>query len=402
MKKIIILVFLVLLFIFSGCKLKDKAKREYERLKHQYEEYTGGKDTRGERPFTVIFQKDENAKTSIISSNCNYNNLPQYIYYMIPSTATSQYFNDTKYLLSYPGSAQPLKPFWDMRYVNDVTAYVKGGVHNEYANHAIRTGLDARNGTGNIEIGTHASQTDSGAGVTQSKCVNGLLAAGTTISLWDAPEQAITYAGPQSTFIYRLGSTSGTSPWKKGATGNLMMQAYFDTPIYNNFSENIGGGVYFGFFMRNKRTGKFLNYVIGIYAVGEAWQKEKAGIRYDPTTHTVHIATVIKDDSWWCTKSPKSREIQEVYNTPDKTSQDDGKWNNFFRVNVSYQNLLAVLRELKQNPPPEAVGVDFGTTPEDWELSSLMIQYELEETGGKAIFSGSFRGFEAYTSQLPL
>jgi len=401
MKKNNILIILTSLFLLSGCELFDKAKNEYEQFKHKYEEFIDGNNSRGPRPFTPHFQSEAGI-TPIISSNCNYNNPVQSVYYMTPASASAAYLNDTKNLISYPGNGTSLKPFWDIRYVNDVTKYINGGTHTEYANHSIRTGLDARSGISNIEIGTYASQTDAGAGVAQSKCVNGLLTEGATISLWDAPEQTITYAGPQSTFIYRLGSTSRTSPWKANGTGNLMIQAYFDTPTYNNFAENIGGGVYFGFYMRNKNTGKFLSYIIGIYAIGEAWQEEKAGIRFDPTTNIVHVATVIKDDSWWCTKSSKSKEIEEVFNIPKNTTKDDGKWNNFYRVNISYRNLLEVLKELKRNPPAEAAGIDFGLAPENWELTSLMVQFELEELGGKAILSGSFRGFEAYTSNNPV
>lgn len=399
MKRFLSLSFITLtLFSLSSCDLVDKAKKEYERIKHDYEEFVG-KDNRGERPFTIVFQEDENAKTAIITSNCSYNNNVNHLYFETPSAAHAGYFTQTRNLVSYPGSGQALKPFWDIRYVNGVSQYISGGSHTEYANHAVYTGLDARSGNRNIAVGTYASQTDASASVVQSKCTNSIVTAGTTISLWDAPEQFIQYAGPQSTFAYRLGHTSVTSPWKANGTGNLMMQAYFDTPIYNNFNQNIGGGVYFGFFMKNKHTGKLLNYVIGVYAAGEAWQKEKAGIKFDPTTNIVHVATVIKESSWWCTKSPKSKEIQEVFNIPNKTTQDDGKWNNFYRVNVSYQNLLAVLKELKQNPPAQASGIDFGLHPEEWELTSIMIQYELEEQGGKAIFSGSFRGFEAYISK---
>jgi hypothetical protein len=31
-----------------------------------------------------------------------------------------------------------------------------------------------------------------------------------------------------------------------------------------------------------------------------------------------------------------------------------------------------------------------------------MLQYELEENGGKATMAGSFRGFEAYITKLPI
>lgn len=399
MKKLI-LSLITLSLLFSGCELLDKAKKEYERVKHQYEEYVGANE-RGPRPFEVIFQDNENDKQALITANCQYNEPVKLTYYQTPTDAHANYFRDTKNYISYPGSGKTLKPYWDVRYVNHVSTYINGGNHPEYANHGLLTGLDARSGNRNIEAGTYAAQTDIGGGVAQSECVNGVLAAGTTISLWDAPEQFLTYAGAQSTFIYRFGKTNRTTPWKGGGIGNLMIQANFSTPIYNNFGKNIGGGVYFGMFMYNKRINKYLNYVIGVYAVGEAWGREKAGIRFDPTTNVVHVATIIRDSSWWSTKSHKSKPIQEIYSTPNKKASDN-QWNDFYRVNISYQNLLAVLQELKQNPPSQVAGTDFGLSPEDWEVQSLMIQYELEETGGKAIFSGSFRNFEAYISKLPL
>ena len=181
-----------------------------------------------------------------------------------------------------------------------------------------------------------------------------------------------------------------------------MIQAHFNTPLYISHTNNIGGGVSFNLFLNNKRNGKHLNYVIGIFAAGDAWIREKAGIRYDPTTNVVHVATVIKESSWWSTISPASRTIKQIYNSSDKDTRKTKEWNNFYRVNVSYQNLLAVLQELKDNPPADIAGENFGLNPEDWELSSAMIQYELDEIGGKAILSGSFRGFEVYVSQLPL
>ena len=83
-------------------------------------------------------------------------------------------------------------------------------------------------------------------------------------------------------------------------------------------------------------------------------------------------------------------------------TSDDGKWDDFYRTNISYQNLLAVLNELKTNPPAEVAGQDFGLSPQDWQVTLLAVQYELEEQGGKALLGGSFRGFEVYTSELPL
>jgi len=136
--------------------------------------------------------------------------------------------------------------------------------------------------------------------------------------------------------------------------------------------------------------------------MGEAWQKEKAGIRFDPTTSIIHVATVIQADSWWTTISPRSKAIQEVFDTPNKTTKDDNTWNSFYRTNISYQNLLAVLNALKNNPPEEIAGQDFGSSPEDWEVTLIAVQYEIEEQGGKALLAGSFSGLEAYISENPL
>ena len=60
-----------------------------------------------------------------------------------------------------------------------------------------------------------------------------------------------------------------------------------------------------------------------------------------------------------------------------------------------------VLNEIRKNPPAEVAGQNFGLNPEDWEVTLVAIQYELQEEGGKASVSGSFSGFGAYTSDLP-
>ena len=97
-----------------------------------------------------------------------------------------------------------------------------------------------------------------------------------------------------------------------------------------------------------------------------------------------------------------SKSIKEVHPIAHKKTPDDQQWGDFYRVNISYQNLLAVLNELNTNPPKGALGQKFGLKPQDWEVTSVMIQYELEETGGKATLSGSFKDFEVYVSENPL
>ena len=399
MKKYTLFLALITLFTLSSCKLVDDAKKEYEKIKNKYDELNDLR-TRGPRPFEPIFQGEGDAKTAIVNAQCANNQVPKYIHFNTQAEASQNIFGAIKNLYSYPNQGV-LKPFWDSRYINPVSQYITGISATHYPDHSILTGLDARSGVRNITVGTSASQVDASASVLQSKCVGGKITAGTTINLHDAPEQSVTYAGPQSTFAYHIHADNHISPWKSNQSGNLMMQASFDKPIYRNFSSNIGGSISFAIFLYNPKIKKHLSYIIGVYAAGVAWQKEKAGIRFDPTTNVIHVATVIKDTSWWSTKSPKSQPMKEILSRKTNTS-DDGKWDDFYRTNISYQNLLAVLNELKTNPPAAVAGQDFGLSPEDWQVTLLAVQYELEEQGGKALLGGSFRGFEVYSSNLPL
>lgn len=401
MKKILFFWLIVAIVILYGSYFSEfinNIKQEFERVKHPYKEF---RDKKVERPFPVVYQKDDKDIKTIISSQCSNNQAVQYVYYKTPDDAHNSFLLDTQSLISYPGRSK-LKPFWDVRYIDPVSKYIDGGTSNNYPNHGEYTGLDISSGINNIGIGTDASRGDASGSIVQSECINGTLAGGATINLFDAPLQSIYYAGPQSTFVYRLGQTQSLSPWKFNGTGNLMLQGYFDKPLYNNYEKNAGGGVYMGIFIRNKHHGTFLNFVIGIYAAGEAWIEEKSGIQFDPTTNVVYVATVVSDDSWWSTKSPWSKSIEKIYSITTKRTSDDQRWNAFYRVNISYQNLLAVLQELKENPPKGVKNKEFGLNPEDWDITSVMIQYELEETGGKATLSGSFRDFEVYLSEYPL
>ena len=412
MKKYISPLLLITLLTLGGCNLSDKVEREVDRigdqideeihrLKNKYEEYSTDGDTRGEKPFTVVYQNENAPKSPVISSQCTQNDIPQHIYFPTQVAAQQNIFSAIANLYSYPANGI-LKPFWDIRYTNPVTRYINGENATHFPNHATLTGLDARTGVRNVTTGTGMSQVDVSGSIVQSKCINNTLVGGMTANLFDAPEQSLTYGGIASTFVYQIHTDNHIKPWKSNGTGNLMTQASFDLPIYNNSEKNIGGSVAFNVFLYNSTINKHLNYVIGVYAYGVAWQKEKAGIRYDPTTNIIHVATVIKDESWWATKSPQSKGIQEVYNVPGKLTSDDGQWHDFYRVNIAHQNLLAVLNELKTNPPTEVAGQDFGLSPQDWEVTFIAVQYELEEQGGKASISGSFRGFEAYISNLPL
>ncbi len=389
------------LFTISGCALGDKigkkAEELYDGAQDKYAEYREGEENKP-KPFTVVFQNDPNNKQVLISSACSSNSAVKYVYYGTPADTVNA-MADTQHFVSYPGRE---KPFWDIRYIDPIHTIMNGGTYDHLPDHSKYTGLDTRRGVRNVAFGTDAAIVDASGSITQSKCVNGQLAGGVTINLLNAPKQYIHYGGPQSTFIYKIGNNTLSFPWKKDGTGNLVLQASFDRPLYFNYAENIGGSVSFGLYIKNKRSGTILNYVIGIYAAGESWIKEKRAIQFDPTTRFVHIGTVISDKSWWSTKSPSSRHITEVKASNNETTTDDGQWPEFFRVNIAYQNLKALLDELNTNPPPGAEGQDFGSDPSEWQVTAIMLQYELDEKGGEALFSGSFRGFEAYISQLPI
>ena len=376
----------------------DDIKDDIDEVKDKYHEYTSTIDDRGERPFTPVFQANPYDRTTLISANCSSNQEVKFISYTTAMEAYSRYFVDIQNLISNPQQGV-LKPFIDVRYFNPMSKYIDGGDYSFYPNHSEFTALDVRTGIDNMALGTDASRGDTSGGIVQSECVNGELAIGSTINLYDTPEQSIVYGGPQTTFIYQLASSSLTSPWSSNQKGNLAMEAYFNEPIYANYSTNTGGGVSYVLFLNNKKTGVKMNYVIAIYLIGDAWIAEKAGIKFDPTTNMAHIATIIDDSSWWSTKSQISPPAREIKSNIQKKTVDDGQWNDFYRVNISYQNLLAVLNELKTNPPVGAENTDFGVSPEDWEVTSIMVQYELEESGGKALLSGSFRGFNAYITE---
>jgi hypothetical protein len=369
---------------FSGCEFFDEM--------FQYDSY---KQKQSSVIDSIIFDVNENNKKALLASECKYNK-PSYIYYENSFDAHKNIFKDTKNLLSKPWSEKALKPHWDFRYVNRVSRY-----KNSDIDFSKLTGLDFKDSQ--LFIGTDASRVDNSASVAGVKCVNGKLAAGTTINLNDAPEQYLDYGGPHSTFIYRLApNLSVAKPWQKNRSGNLLIQADFTKPIYKNFGKNIGGGVNFGLILHNTKTNQNINYVIGLYSFGKGWMHEQADVKYDPTTKMAHISTAIDRNSIYSTMSPKSAEIIKVLSTPKKLRESANDWSSFYRVNITYDNMIAVLQELRNNPPADLAGEDFGLSPQDWEVSSVMIQFELEEEGGKALLSGSFRGFEVYTSKLPL
>jgi hypothetical protein len=394
------LLIIPLLFL-GGCSwedVEDTVKDAISDLKEKYEEYRGEGEQDKPKPFTVVYQANPNDRRVLISASCTANGTPAYVYYPTPADTASAP-SDTYTFISTP---QKQKPYWDIRYIRPVSAYARNSRATEYADHSIYTGLDARSGANNIEIGTETAKSNPIGSTIQAVCIDGQLAGGALINLNDAFNQPIYYGGPQATFTYKIGNTPLASPWKSDGTGNLALQASFNHPFYINYAQNEGGGVYFVLFLKNKRTGAILNYVIALYATGDAWIKEKRGIQFDPTTGFVHVATAVSDKSWWSTKSPASRDITPFVPAETSKRTDTFQWPEFFRVNIEYKNLQALLQELRQKPPAGATGVDFGTDPSEWSITAIMIQFEIEESGGAALLAGSFRGFEAYITKLPI
>ena len=335
----------------------------------------------------------------IISAYCKGSEKVQFLYYQTIPAAHSGYPNDTKNLVTTVGKTKG-KPYWDTRYVNQLHKITDGTSIGVLPNHAEFTGLDTRTGDQNIAYGTSASTMSSGGSVAQVKCIDDVLTGGTMVNLEDAPSQRLEYSGPQSTFAYKLASVPITSPWEANGTGNLMIQSRFDTPLYKNFGGNIGGGVNFGFFIKNKKTGIYLNYVVAVYTIGArgaaARMNEISTLMFDTTTKVVHVGSAIQEGTKYTTKSPYSKTTTLVKDGEIKATLDDGKWENFFRVNVSYENLMNVLKK------GQSEGKNFGLNPEDWELVSIMIQYELEEEGGKGSLSGSFQSFQVFATKNPI
>ncbi len=389
MKKQFLLSGLLALFL-SGCDFFEDVAMD-----------PAHEESYSEQSTNIVFEDENASKRAVVTASCQYNDNVEFRYFASPEEAHSKYWQETKELVSKPGSGKALKPFWDLRYVNSGELLVKDERRLEIANHALYTGLDAREGDKNIEAGVETADRYSDASVVQAKCVDGVLAAGTSLNLLDSDQQNIEYGGPNSTFIYRMAEDKIVAPWSKDKSGNLLIQGYFAKPYYSKYGDNMGGGVNIGLFLQNRKSGLEINYVIGLYTAGKAWTKEQPELKFDPTTHIVHVSTVVANGTKWVTKSPKSKSIEKVKSQSSIAREDLNKWSDFYRVNITYENLLNVLKELKTNPPQEVDGEDFGLDPSEWKLNSIYVQFELEEEGGDAILASSFKGFEVYTTKLP-
>jgi len=194
-------------------------------------------------------------------------------------------------------------------------------------------------------------------------CDNGLKFSATVdLSQWYT---AVDFGGPQSTIIYNLNKYD-KFPWRTG--DNLSMQVKMKTPYFKNLNGKTGGNIAFNFFIVNPKTNARLNYVISIYTLGVANQTEVKEVLYDTSTNTNFISTTIQKGNLYTT-------ISDLSSSTNIVTQEF----NFFRVNVTRENLTRII-----------------DNPEDYKVTFIGIQYEIEEELGEAIVSTPFYGFSAY------
>ena len=304
-------------------------------------------------------------------------------HYTTQAEATKYFLQDSMNEITIPRKV--FKPFFDIRYTNPIKVYSSVKFPPEYGEYTGLKNAWYKAGTNN------AMGDNTGCVVQMSKNKKQV---GLTTNLWDAPSQQLEYGGIASTFTYIV--QDNNSPWEKG---NLVLQARFNEPVYLKSKNNYGGGICFGLFLKNKKNGLLLNYVITLYGYGNGKPIEQKNLLFDTTTHVVHIQTSIVDGNLYCTKSPyslKSKYIKSTFETNKHNNFDD-----FYRVNVSYDNLKNVLKELKRKPPNEVQNLDFGNNPKDWVVTLVVVQQEIEESGGKGRVSSSFSDFGVYLSETP-
>jgi len=325
------------------------------------------------------------ADQTIVSPYCWNNQDIEYLYYKTPAD-TKRHYNDlySRGLFTDPYS-NTFKPMWDLRYVNPSSSLF------DASNHASYTGLDTRNGYRASAFGTNISQWYNAGSIVQTKCVNGLLAGGAMVNLWDAVDQSIEKekGGPQATLKYHL--SGNIRPWNNGK--NLRIQANFDRPIYTKSSENRGGNINFVATVQNiNDPQKQFYYVMPIWGYNQGYTRSDSTSNDGNLPFVVAPFVSINDDGTrYAIASQYSNQTFEVIasNNVNPTS-DDGRWPHFFRANIPYKSFEKALNDL-----------GFDSRPEDWRITLLGIQFEIEEAGGKGSIAGSFIGYSATITDRP-
>lgn len=327
-----------------------------------------------------IVSNNSIAIENIISGRCTDNENVVYVYNRTPSDVNSNFFSQTVNLKT---SLNIQKPYWDIRYINPAQKYINGGTYN-FPNHGIYTGLNVNTGNNNIGFGTNASRYDASGSIIQSECVNGYIAGGAMLNLFDAPLQHIEFGGIAATFAYEFTVNARPSPWTQHA-GNLMIQGLFDNPWYLNIGNNPGAEVNIGLFIKNKFNNQTLHYIVSVYRTNHSFS-ENPNLSFDTNLNLAFVSTLIKNGTKWVTKSPYSKSAE---GSRTHTVSGSSGWNDFYRVNISNTDLKELLEQT--NRPQR---------PQDWEVAAIFLQYELANEGF-ASFAGSFRAFEVYKTNQP-
>ena len=326
------------------------------------------------------------ADQTIVSPYCWNNQDIEYLYYKTP-TDTDRLPNDlhSRGLFTDPHS-NTFKPMWDLRYVNPSSSLF------DAPNHASYTGLDTRYGNRASAFGTNISRWYNAGSIVQTECVNGLLAGGTMVNLWDTVDQSIgekETGGPQATFKYRI--IGNIRPWNNGK--NLRIQANFDRPIYTKSSGNIGGNISFVASLQNIHNPALqFYYVMPVWGYSNGYGREQY-IGHDNNLYFASAPFISTEDDGtrYAIASQYSNQTFRVTasNNVNPTS-DDGIWPHFFRVNVPYKSFQKALNDIGHS-----------SKPEDWRVIMLGIQFEIEEDGGKGSIAGSFLGYSAAITDSP-
>ena len=183
----------------------------------------------------------------------------------------------------------------------------------------------------------------------------------------------VAFGGPQSTLIHK----TKARPWSRG-TG-LMMQYTLNYAEMQVLKGDPSGNVALILFAENVLTGKRINILVSTIVLGHAWVDEQPEPLYDPTTKTTFYSSSLKKGNKYTSMDNYSNEVIQR-SGPFKIGGGI-----FFRSIITYENFQTMISR-----------ADLGHTPEDWELTIIGLQTEIEESTGEANLELNFENFEAY------
>lgn len=331
------------------------------------------------------------AQTPLVSSLCSTNQEQEPLYFGSPPPLGTVIYKR----LSVPMNGNAIMaPYWDVRYTKPISRLDKPLATTPvttYANHLPYSGINSSSYAVAPAWGTEASKSDASGSLVQTKCINGYLAASAAVNGWDSVP-VITFGGPAATWTYQFtaglaGINTAAAPWHPDGTGNLMLQGLFTRP-YHHSADNLGGAeVNLNVFLADKYfPSKTINFVISVFR-SNGILSEGSAIAPDPTTGAAWVSTLIQDQTQWVTASPYSYRTMSMTGTTSSSEM----WPYFYRVNITYANLMAVLRSAKT----------LGVKPENWVVTNVAVQTEITGSLNQSVGS-SVRAFEVYSSNSAL